>query len=248
MPHLSTVVLNDCFTILPSSIYAASLRRLELYDVHGWNDVDGMIQCLQNMPVLEHLVFENYETSENAPFDATRSRAHPPRCVRLDYLVKLELISVFNWNVAIFGYLTIPSSATIKTFHHVTINDDRRVPDDHLAMLADALVEHFAPASRAGAHFNEVVIDNISVEGGLASSGEGHNPHLPDYFCFALPTSINTSEALVLDFLDKFFTIPVIRQADKVRFTGDFLEWYPTYIPRYQSIFPAANLDSTVVS
>ncbi|KZV60600.1 hypothetical protein PENSPDRAFT_759917 [Peniophora sp. CONT] len=241
VPRLRRLTLAYCVVSSSSPIYAPSLRHLELHNVRGWGGIDGMIQCLQNTPLLETFIYKDAGNHlALLPFDARRSIVHPLRCVRLDYLSRLELEGMFMSTAGIFSHLSIPVSATI----HINKPNKRSDQDtDHLTMFTEALTDHFTAAHTDGARFTKVIVDEVKVtahpEPNTTTAGEG----LLGKFELGMLRIAHCDEIMTA-FFRALLSIPIFRMAGALEVSDDFSKMYPELAKEFTPLILAQRSTS----
>lgn len=227
VPRLRRLKLAYCVVPLASPVYAPSLRHLELHNVRGWGNIDGMIQCLQNTPLLETFIFKDTGGYlEQLPSDARRSLGHSRRCVRLDHLSRLELAGMFVFTAAIFSHISIPSSATI----HISRPGKRSGPDTgHFTMFTKALTDHYVSSFTDGARFQRVVVDEVNImadpeyhsnDGTIACKNVVGRFNLGIHKTYLYDPN-------VAEFIRTVLSIPIFRDSQSIEYTAKFRQMYP---------------------
>lgn len=204
----------------------SSLRHLVLDDVQCWHDVNGMIRCLQALPLLEYFVYHlSGALDDDAPFNATRSRIKSLRCVQLHHLRYLEVDSMFPVQAALFSHLAIPLSATVETRCFYDHHEEDLC--EQVTMTAEAMAAHLTSDAALLARFDKITLDIYSMHASSSVPRTRDNKHLPAHFEIGLPSDMAIDHITYL--FNTFLSLPPVRQAHEVEIGEDLYDRYPEY-------------------
>ncbi|VDB93535.1 unnamed protein product [Peniophora sp. CBMAI 1063] len=204
---------------MPMSAFSSAVRSLNLHNSHLWGDVDEMVEFFMTIPLLEKLEY-TLVSRDNRLFEASPSRRHSPRCVRMDRLESFITgeLSIFNASMAVFTYLAMPSRTQLILY--LDREDDwgmdsatHAYDSPYVELGEQALREHFAAAVAAGEYYDHLHVDDVAhTISPQCPDDDDDDESLPDLHLRLLPPP----HRLCLD-------IPVVREELKMQAYGMYL-------------------------
>ncbi|KZV70622.1 hypothetical protein PENSPDRAFT_752423 [Peniophora sp. CONT] len=246
--NLYHIELGYC-TLLSSPatvpIFPAHLRYLKLYNTRAWVDVDSMVQCLRETPMLQSLYYK-FDLDPPSLESIRPSRHHQSRCIPLPHLDELSLHGFWIQSIAIFNYIAAPSWCHIR-IDCCMWDEIGYLPEEivleHIALGCEAFKQHFAPAISQGLTYDFVHPTYRDISAVLTPSVSTEEAAvLPNSLLLSFPKI--EDERIQRAAYDMLLFLPIFAKTKHIFIEFHLWECYPGWYEQYTTVRTIASFNN----